>query len=62
MGCGELILDLRTRLRALKPHALFRLVAHDLGAKEDIPAWCKLTGHKLLHAEHPIYDIERKED
>jgi tRNA 2-thiouridine synthesizing protein A len=62
MGCGELILLLRTRVRALPPRSVLRLKANDLGAKEDIPAWCRLTGHRLLHAEHPIYDIERKED
>jgi predicted peroxiredoxin len=53
MGCGELVLQLRGRLADLAPGALFELVAHDQGAPEDLPSWCRLTGHKLVSAEHP---------
>jgi len=62
MGCGELVIDLRTRLRALAPRQVLRLVALDPGAREDIPAWCGLTGHALVHAAHPVYYIRRKEN
>ena len=61
MGCGELVIELRARLRELAPGALFRLVARDPGAVEDIPAWCGLTGHALVDAAHPVYLIRRKE-
>jgi tRNA 2-thiouridine synthesizing protein A len=62
MGCGDLVLELRLRLRAMKAHQILRLTATDPGAREDIPAWCRLTGHTLLSAKHPQYWIERKED
>jgi tRNA 2-thiouridine synthesizing protein A len=62
MGCGELVLELRFRVRALSPGQVFRLVARDPGAREDLPAWCRLTGHGLVLAEHPVYWIRRKED
>jgi tRNA 2-thiouridine synthesizing protein A len=62
MGCGELILQLRVRLHALPAGALFRLVARDPGAVEDMPAWCRLTGHHLRYAAHPTYLIEKRED
>ena len=62
MGCGELILELRTRMRALRPGQILHLVARDPGAIEDLPAWCRLTGHRLKRAEHPTYLIQRKED
>lgn len=62
MGCGELVLELRTRMRALAPGQVFRLVAHDPGAPEDLPAWCSMTGHSLLSAEHPVYHIQRKDN
>jgi tRNA 2-thiouridine synthesizing protein A len=62
MGCGELVLGLRTRLKALRSGQVLRLIAHDPGAIEDLPAWCRLTGHHLIHAEHPMYCIQRKED
>jgi len=62
IACGDLVLELRMRLRAMKPGQVLRTKATDPGAREDIPAWCRLTGHKLLGAEHPQYWIERKED
>jgi tRNA 2-thiouridine synthesizing protein A len=62
MGCGELVLQLRFRLEAMKPGQKIRVVARDTGAIEDMPSWCRLTGHTLISAEHPIYRIRRKED
>ena len=62
MSCGDLVLELRLRLRKMKPRQILRITATDPGAREDIPAWCRLTGHTLLNAEHPQYWIERKED
>lgn len=62
MGCGELIVLLRKRIRALPLKGLLHLTARDPGAVEDLPAWCRLTGHHLRKAEHPYYDIERKEE
>lgn len=62
MACGDLVLELRLRLRGMKPRQVLRITATDPGAREDIPAWCRLTGHALLSAKHPLYWIERKED
>jgi tRNA 2-thiouridine synthesizing protein A len=50
------------RLAKLEPGALFRLTATDLGAREDLPAWCRLTGHRLERAEPPLYLIARRPD
>jgi tRNA 2-thiouridine synthesizing protein A len=61
MGCGDLVLQLRFRLQSLQPGEIMKLFARDPGAREDLPAWCRLTGHKLLRAEHPAYWIKRKE-
>ena len=60
MGCGELIVLLRARVRALAPGQILRLVARDPGAPEDLPAWSRLTGNPLVRAEHPVYEIARK--
>jgi tRNA 2-thiouridine synthesizing protein A len=59
-GCGELVMELKLRLGALAPGTLFHLVAHDPGAVEDIPSWCRLTGHELVEAAHPHYRIRRR--
>ncbi|MGH8990986.1 MAG: sulfurtransferase TusA family protein [Acidimicrobiia bacterium] len=62
LGCGELVLALRGRLLALPPGALLRVTARDLGAPEDLPSWCRLTGHELVEAEHPEYLIRRRQE
>lgn len=61
MGCGDLVMELRLKLKAMGPGRVIHVVAKDPGAPEDMPAWCKLTGHTLLKAEHPDYWIRRKE-
>lgn len=61
MGCGELVLELSFRLAALPARAVLKLVARDPGAREDLPAWCRMTGHALIESTHPTYFIRRKD-
>ena len=60
IGCGDLVLELRNRINTLKPGQIFKLRALDSGAPEDLPAWCRMTGHTLIGSQHPIYLIKRK--
>jgi tRNA 2-thiouridine synthesizing protein A len=60
LGCGEIIIALRARVLALAPGALLEVTARDLGAPADLPSWCRLTGHELVKAEHPVYLIRRR--
>jgi tRNA 2-thiouridine synthesizing protein A len=62
MGCGDLVLELKMRLAQIPPLATLLLRTTDPGAIEDIPAWCRLTGHRLVRAVHPDYTIQRKEN
>jgi tRNA 2-thiouridine synthesizing protein A len=59
LGCGELVLELRTKLREA-PGKTFKVTALDPGAPADIPAWCVMTGNKLLAQEpaQPTYFIQ----
>lgn len=61
LGCGELVLELRLRMRQLAAGQTLRLTARDPGAPADIPAWCRMTGHRLLHTDPaaPLYFIQR---
>lgn len=61
MGCGELVMALRGRLLKLAPGDVLELTARDPAAPQDLPAWCRLTGHRLVQASHPQYFIQRKE-
>lgn len=62
MGCGELVLELRSRLDTLRPGQIMKLIARDPGAPADIPAWCRMTGHALVGGQPPVYLIQRKEE
>ena len=61
LACGDLLLRLRQRVESMRPGQVLRLVARDPGAPADLPAWCRLTGHRLVAEQHPVYLIERKE-
>ncbi|HEX6813055.1 MAG TPA: sulfurtransferase TusA family protein [Planctomycetota bacterium] len=62
LGCGDLVLELRLRLREQAPGAVLHVTARDPAAPVDLPAWCGLCGHTLLRASHPHYWIQRKRD
>jgi len=62
MGCGDLVLELRARVASLGPGEVLKLIARDPGAPADVPAWCRLTGHRLVSGHHPVYLIQRKEN
>lgn len=62
MSCGDLLLELRTRMARLSPGDLFELTALDPSARRDLPAWCRLTGENLVRARHPLYWIQRRGD
>ncbi len=62
LGCGELLLRLARPLREQPPGALVRLIATDPAAPTDLPAWCRLGGHRYLGAgrepdDRPSFDI-----
>ena len=59
-GCGEIVMELRRVMQDMAPGATLKLTARDAGAPEDLPAWCRMTGHVLLRAEHPDYWIRRR--
>ncbi|HLX61948.1 MAG TPA: sulfurtransferase TusA family protein [Planctomycetota bacterium] len=61
-GCGQLLIDLRMKLKEMPPGAVLKIKAYDSGVPEDLPAWCRLTGHTLLEAAHPDYWIERRKE
>lgn len=61
LGCGDLVLLLRSKLRAMLPGKLLKITALDPGAPEDIPAWCNMTGNRLVFQQHPLYFIRNKD-
>jgi tRNA 2-thiouridine synthesizing protein A len=54
LACGDLVLELRRRVRAA-PGQVVRVIALDPGAPADIPAWCAMTGHALVAHDAPAH-------
>jgi tRNA 2-thiouridine synthesizing protein A len=61
-GCGVLIVGLKREIEQLKADELLQVTALDAGAPSDLPAWCRMTGHMLVVANHPTYVLRRKDD
>ena len=60
MGCGQLVFELRRRMNELETGDTLEVIAQSPGAPADLPAWCRMTGHTLVSADHPVYVIRRK--
>lgn len=57
MGCGDLVLRLRLKLRAM-PGKTLKVIARDPGAPADLPAFCRMTGDRLVRhdpADHAYW-------
>jgi tRNA 2-thiouridine synthesizing protein A len=61
LGCGDLVLELRIRMKTMRPGQILKLKATDPGAPTDLPSWCRVTGNTLLAFQHPYYWIKRKD-
>lgn len=60
LGCGDLVIDLKFKLADMAPGSVLLVRATDPAAPVDLPAWCGLVGHTLLHVSPPRYWIRRK--
>jgi tRNA 2-thiouridine synthesizing protein A len=50
MGCGDLVMRLRMKLRAM-PGKTLKVIATDAGAPADLPSFCRMTGDTLLQVD-----------
>ena len=46
--CPMPIVRTAEKIKELKPGEVLEIVADDKGIKQDMPAWCKATGHEFL--------------
>lgn len=49
--CPMPIVHLAKKVKELRSGQVLELLADDVGAKEDVPAWCSRTGHQLVGTE-----------
>ena len=50
-GCGELIMNLFLNMKKMNSGEIIEVISYDPGAREDIPAWCRLQKHHLLQRD-----------
>lgn len=61
LGCGELLVLLHVKMRDLQAGQVMDVITHDPGAHEDLPAWCRMTGHTLLKEQDNHFFIRKGE-
>jgi TusA-related sulfurtransferase len=61
-SCGRVIINLYLYLRQALPGTRVLFISKDPGAPIEFPAWCRLTGNRLIKAEHPHYLFIYKPD
>lgn len=61
-GCGVLIVGLKREIAKIEAGELLQVTALDAGAPADLPAWCRMTGHTLVEANHPTYVLRKKDN
>jgi len=49
--CPMPIVQLAKKVKEMMSGQVLELLADDVGAKDDVPAWCSRTGHQLLGME-----------
>ena len=57
--CGSLIVGLKRQVETLGKGQRLYVTAMSEGACVDIPAWCRVTGHELVEANHPKYVLRK---
>lgn len=65
-GCGDLAISLMKKMRTLEGGQVLEVHALDIGAQNDIPAWCRMTKNELLTGPcgegNAFYYIKKKLD
>ena len=62
IGCGRFIVALQREVLRLAPGEIIELTSRNEGTALDLPAWCRMTGNRLISASHPNYVLQRKDD
>jgi TusA-related sulfurtransferase len=49
--CPMPVIRAQDRVQSLKPGDVLKVICTDPGALHDIPAWCRMNGHRLLESD-----------
>ena len=56
--CPMPIVKTAEKVKELKPGEILEVVSDDKGIRQDMPAWCKATGHECLGMEEKGKEIK----
>lgn len=60
-GCEEgALLKVRSLITALAEGQVLEIRSSDPGVREDVPAWCRMTGHAFLGSAGPRYFVRKR--
>jgi len=55
--CPMPVIRTQDRIAEMSEGEVLEVVATDPGVKNDIPAWCRINGHKILDIQEDGYEI-----
>ena len=50
--CPLPVIRVQEKVKGLSPGDIIEVVGTDPGVMQDIPAWCRISGHKVLDARN----------
>ncbi len=55
--CPLPVIRAQDQIATMQPGEKLRVVCTDPGALNDIPAWCRINGHKVLETQQDDYEV-----
>ena len=56
--CPLPVIRAQDKIKTMRSGELLNVVCSDPGALNDIPAWCRISGHHVVSTRHDDYHIE----
>lgn len=56
--CPLPVIRAQDRIKTMYSGELLKVICSDPGALNDIPAWCRINGHRVISTLHDDYNIE----
>lgn len=54
--CPMPVIRTQEKVKTLKTGDILEVICTDSGVLQDIPAWCRINGHKILESFNDEYD------
>ncbi len=55
--CPLPVIRAQDKIKTLQPGDQLKVISSDPGALNDIPAWCRINGHRVLETHRDEYQV-----